>query len=216
MARKIVLKSRYKKLLLFLLVLLGVSLFLHFKFRPVIKAISVSKAKVISTEAVNEAILQELSENKEAYNQIVKLEKLENGELTAILSDMEKVNKLKSRVGMIIQNKFLSLKDRKISVALGTLSGIEMFNSLGPSVPMKISVSGNVSTDFKTSFSGAGINQTIYQIYLYIRTRICVMVPGCSCCEDFESSFLVSEIVVLGNVPKVYSSQGNLNVSPSE
>ena len=216
MARKIVLKSRYKKLLLFLLVLLGVSLFLHFKFRPVIKAISVSKAKVISTEAVNEAILQELSENKEAYNQIVKLEKLENGELTAILSDMEKVNKLKSRVGMIIQNKFLSLKDRRISVALGTLSGIEMFNRLGPSVPMKISVSGNVSTDFKTSFSGAGINQTIYQIYLYIRTRICVMVPGCSCCEDFESSFLVSEIVVLGNVPKVYSSQGNLNVSPSE
>ena len=202
--------------MLFLLVLLGVSLFLHFKFRPVIKAISVSKAKVISTEAVNEAILQELSENKEAYNQIVKLEKLENGELTAILSDMEKVNKLKSRAGMIIQNKFLSLKDRKISVALGTLSGIEMFNGLGPSVPMKISVSGNVSTDFKTSFSGAGINQTIYQIYLYIRTRICVMVPGCSCCEDFESSFLVSEIVVLGNVPKVYSSQGNLNVSPSE
>ena len=216
MARKIVLKSRHKKLLLLLLVLLGVSLFLHFKFRPVIKAISVSKAKVISTEAVNEAILQELSENKEAYNQIVKLEKLENGELTAILSDMEKVNKLKSRVGMIIQNKFLSLKDRKISVALGTLSGIEMFNGLGPGVPMKISVSGNVSTDFKTSFSGAGINQTIYQIYLYIRTRICVMVPGCSCCEDFESSFLVSEIVVLGNVPKVYSSQGNLNVSPSE
>ena len=202
--------------MLFLLVLLGVSLFLHFKFRPVIKAISVSKAKVISTEAVNEAILQELSENKVAYNQIVKLEKLENGELTAILSDMEKINKLKSRVGMIIQNKFLSLKDRKISVALGTLSGIEMFNGLGPSVPMKISVSGNVSTDFKTSFSGAGINQTIYQIYLYIRTRICVMVPGCSCCEDFESSFLVSEIVVLGNVPKVYSSQGNLNVSPSE
>ena len=202
--------------MLFLLVLLGVSLFLHFKFRPVIKAISVSKAKVISTEAVNEAILLELSENKEAYNQIVKLEKLENGELTAILSDMEKVNKLKSRVGMIIQNKFLSRKDRKISVALGTLSGIEMFNGLGPSVPMKISVSGNVSTDFKTSFSGAGINQTIYQIYLYIRTRICVMVPGCSCCEDFESSFLVSEIVVLGNVPKVYSSQGNLNVSPSE
>ena len=180
--------------MLFLLVLLGMSLFLHFKFRPVIKAISVSKAKVISTEAVNEAILQELSENKEAYNQIVKLEKLENGELTAILSDMEKVNKLKSRVGMIIQNKFLSLKDRKISVALGTLSGIEMFNGLGPSVPMKISVSGNVSTDFKTSFSGAGINQTIYQIYLYIRTRICVMVPGCSCCEDFESSFLVSSL----------------------
>ena len=202
--------------MLFLLALLGVSLFLHFKFRPVIKAISVSKAKVISTEAVNEAILQELSENKEAYSEIVKLEKLENGELTAILSDMQKVNKLKSRVGMIIQNKFLSLKDRKISVALGTLSGIEMFNGLGPSVPMKISVSGNVSTDFKTSFSGAGINQTIYQIYLYIRTRICVMVPGCSCCEDFESSFLVSEIVVLGNVPKVYSSQGNLNVSPSE
>lgn len=216
MVRKIILKNKHKKLLVFLFLLLAVSLFLHFKFRPVIKAISVSKAKVISTEAVNEAILQELSENKEAYSEIVKLEKLENGELTAILSDMEKVNKLKSRVGMIIQNKFLSLKDRKFSVAVGTLSGIEMLNGLGPSVPMKILVSGNVSTDFKTSFSGAGINQTIYQIYLYIRTGICVMVPGCSCCENFENSFLVSEIVVLGNVPKVYSTQGGLNVGSAE
>ena len=73
--------------MMFLLVLLGVSLFLHFKFRPVIKAISVSKAKVISTEAVNEAILQELSENKEAYNQIVKLEKLENDSRVLAMSE---------------------------------------------------------------------------------------------------------------------------------
>ena len=169
-----------------------------------------SRAKIISANAVNEAILEELSENKELYGEMVKAEKLASGELTAIFSDMQKINKLKAKVALAIQNKFSEFKEKKIKIPLGTLTGSEMLGGIGPGVPMKISVTGNVSTEFKTCFKDAGINQTIYQIYLYIKTRISVVVPGCSCSEDFETNALVSEVVVLGSVPRVYSSQSGI------
>ena len=208
-------KKKFRIVILLLFIFISVLFFLHFRFRPVIKSASLSRAKVLSNDAINEAILEELSENKDQYDEIIKMEKLENGELTVLFSDMQKVNRLKSRVALIVQNKFSEFKEKNIKIPLGTLSGFEVLSGLGPGIPMKISITGNVSTEFKSSFKDAGINQTIYQIYLYIHTKIAVMVPGCIASEDYDTNALISEIVILGGVPKVYSTNGisSLNTS---
>lgn len=208
---------RKKRLLIFLLLFLTFILFLHFQFRPIVKNICLSKARVASTDAVNEAVLEEISNSKGIYNEIVRMERRENGELIGLLSDMEKVNNLKSKVGLSIQDKFSSLKESKIKIPLGTLTGIEMLNGIGPSVPLSLSLTGSVATEFKSEFRDAGINQTIYRIYLYVHTRIGAMVPGCSCAEDFSTNVLISETVILGGVPRVYSTSGTgLNISARE
>lgn len=213
MKRKFNRIEQKKRLLIFILFSLTFFLFLHFQFRPIVKNICLSKARIVSTDAINEAVLEEISSSKGIYNEIVRMEKRENGELIGLLSDMEKVNKLKSKVGISIQNKFSSLKESKIKIPLGTLTGIEMLNGLGPGVPLSLSLTGSVSTEFKSQFRDAGINQTIYQIYLYVHTRIGVMVPGCSCAEDFSTNVLISETVILGGVPRVYSTNGNLGLN---
>lgn len=203
---RIKIKIKQKKLIILSLVLFLISAFIYFQFRPIIKSIASSRARVIATETVNEAILQELSENKDDYENIVKIQKNDSGELTVLLSDMEKINKLKSRVGLIIQNKFSGLKEGKIKIPIGTLTGIEIFSGIGPGVPLKISITGNVSTEFESNFKDAGINQTIYQIYLRIQTRMNAVIPGCCCSDNFETSILISETIILGTVPKVYSN----------
>lgn len=208
MRSRVKIKKLNKKLIVLFVILLGFSAFIHFKLRPTVKNISLARARMISTEAVNEAILKELSENKEDYDEIVKIHRNTNGELTVLLSDMEKINKLKSRVGIIIQNKFSEFKEGKIKIPIGTLTGIEILSGLGPSIPLKISVVGNVSTEFKSDFKDAGINQTIYQIYLHIHTKMSVVIPGCCCSDDFETSVLVSETIILGTVPNTYFSKG--------
>ena len=93
---KIKIKIKQKKLIILSLVLFLISAFVYFQFRPIIKSIASSRARVIATEIVNEAILQELSENKDDYENIVKIQKNDSGELTVLLSDMEKINKLKN------------------------------------------------------------------------------------------------------------------------
>lgn len=207
---RINIKNLNKSLIVIIVIFFLLSIFLHFQFRPILKNISLSRAKVVSTETVNEAILKELLNNKGIYDDIIKIQKNESGELTVLLSDMEKINRLKSRIGLIVQNKFSELKEGKIKIPLGTLTGLEILSGLGPGIPIKISISGNVSTEFKSEFKSAGINQTIYQIYLCIQTGMNITIPGCCCSDKFETSVLVSETIILGSVPKLYSGTNNI------
>jgi len=51
-------KLKKKRIILTLIFILTFLLvFLHFQFRPIVKEISLSRARIISTDAVNEAIL---------------------------------------------------------------------------------------------------------------------------------------------------------------
>ena len=97
-------------------------------------------------------------------------------------------------------------------ISLGTLSGFEILNGKGPKVPMKISIAGNVFTNFNNKFSNAGINQTIHQIYVNIHTKICITIPGSTCTSESDDEILVSETVIVGKVPRVYSCSGNLDL----
>lgn len=179
-------------------------LLVYFNFRPIIKIISVNTAKSTASQIINQSVLEELSNNN-LYSEIVKLQYNQTGELVGLFSDMEKLNKLKSKVSILIQEKLSNFKNKKIYVPIGTLTGIEIFNGIGPDVPINISIIGSISSEFKSNFQSSGINQTIYKIYLNICTRISVIVPGCSSIEDCNTNILISETVVLGNVPKAYS-----------
>ncbi len=174
-----------------------------------IKIISVNTAKSVASQIINQSVLEELS-NSNLYNEIVKLQYNQMGELVGVFSDMEKLNKLKSKVSIVIQEKFSNFKNKKIYIPIGTLTGIEILNGFGPDVPINISIIGSISSEFKSDFQLSGINQTVYKIYLNICTRLSVTVPGCSSLEDCNTNILISETVILGNVPKAYSAGASI------
>ena len=78
---------------------------------------------------------------------------------------MKKINTLKSSVTIAIQKKISCMPKKDLSIPIGTLTGTEILNGKGPDVPMKISLSGSVLTNFRSVFESAGINQTKHQIY---------------------------------------------------
>ncbi len=197
-------RRRKRKLIVFFFVILGAFVFMDFQFRPVVKSISANRARMISAEIVNEAVLEDMGGGKDAYAGIVHLSKNESGEVLAISSDAYKVNYLKSHVSLLIQKKFSELKSKDLSIALGTLSGFELLNGKGPPIPLKIVISGSVLTDFKSNFSSSGINQTLHQIYISVHTRISVIVPGYSCVTELDTSVLVAETVIVGKVPNFF------------
>ena len=193
-----------KKILILKLVFLVIFLFSYYHFRPTIKIISVNTAKNIASQIINESVLYELSNNN-FYSDIIQIQKNESGEVVSLLSNMNKLNKLKSQVSILIQEKFSKSKNKKISIPIGTLTGIDILNGFGPDVPVNMSIIGNISSEFKSDFQSAGINQTVYKIYINIHAKLSVVVPGCSSIEDFFTNILISETVVLGKVPKAYA-----------
>lgn len=184
--------------------MLFLALFLNFKIRPVIKSSSANRARMIVSQAVSEAVLKDISENRDNYSEVIAINKNDTGEVMSLTSNIEKINSLKSHVTLAVQEKLCNLKTKDIFVPVGTLSGIEFLNCKGPLVPLKISVSGNVQTDLKNDFLSSGINQTLHRIYLIVHTKVSVLMPGCSSVFESDNKILIAETVIVGRTPNLY------------
>ncbi len=211
MPNKILSRKRKLRFMIVLVILIGMAVGMNCKFTPVAQSVATGKAKYIMSDFINSSIVEDMENSDDIYSQITKVERNEKNEISAIYTDMKKINFLKSHIASLIQDKIINFKEKTFWISLGTLSGFEILNGKGPKVPMKISIAGNVFTNFNNKFSNAGINQTIHQIYVNIHTKICVTIPGSTCTSESDDEILVSETVIVGKVPRVYSCAGNLD-----
>ena len=72
---------------------------------------------------------------------------------------------------------------------------------------------GNILTDVKTEFESAGINQTIYRIYLELEAVVNVLTPYKTIRKEIVSQVLLVETVIVGGVPQTYLNMDGLNIS---
>ena len=191
-------------------------LFLNFKIRPVVKSSANNRARMIVSQTISEAVLKDIAENRENYSEIITINKNETSEVMSLASNMEKINSIKSRLALIVGEKICDLKTKDACIPIGTLSGIEFLNCKGPSVPLKISVSGNVQTDLKSDFLGSGINQTLHRVYLIVHAKVSVLMPGCSTSFESDNKVLIAETVIVGRVPNLYGGTVANNVVGAE
>lgn len=212
MSNKILSRKRKLRFMIVLAILIGITVGMNCKFTPVAQSVATGKAKYIMSDFINSSVVEDMENSGDIYSQITKVERNEKNEISAIYTDMKKINFLKSHIASLIQNKIVNFKEKTFWISLGTLSGFEILNGKGPKVPMKISIAGNVFTNFNNKFSNAGINQTIHQIYVNIHTKICITIPGSTCTSESDDEILVSETVIVGKVPRVYSCSGNLDL----
>ena len=128
-----------------------------------------------------------------------------NGTIESSNKNVRKVFDESLKTLLSLQEKlFDELKEKKTSIAFGTLTGWELLNGKGPPIPLKISASGSVNTDIKSDFLNAGINQTLHRIYILIHSKISVVMPGCSCVTEVDTTVLAAETVIIGKVPNFY------------
>ena len=65
---------------------------LDHQLRPLIKSIASNRAQIISTNVINETVLEEISRLDIDYSKIMTLEKDSNGKILAINADMKKIS----------------------------------------------------------------------------------------------------------------------------
>ncbi len=198
--------TKKRKVLIFFLFFMIIAIIVDCQMRPLIKSIAATHAQIISTNAINESVINEISDLSIDYSEIIKLERDDNGKIIAINTDMKKVNQLKAAVSIAVQEKITNMGTRKISIPIGTLTGTEIFNGRGPKVPMKISMSGSIIADFRSDFASAGINQTKHQIYMDISTNVFVVIPGYPVKTAVKTSVLIAETVIVGDTPSVFAN----------
>lgn len=198
-------KRKRKKILIIFIFILIFLWIIDFRLRPMIKNVAANKAQMISTNAINEAVLKELDDSQLKYSDFVKIERTDTGKVLALTTDSKRINQLKSKISIAIQEKLSNSEVNKINIPLGTLLGAEFCSGVGPFIPLNISISGGVITEFESKFCEAGINQTKHQIYLNIHTKIGALVPGYPVVTDVNTNVNIAETIIVGEVPNMYS-----------
>lgn len=186
-----------------LLLWLGAEFYRH--FMPIVTSLAEAEANNIVAAVVNNAIAARLAGGELQYNDIIRLEKDENGSIAAVMTDVAKVNLLKSAITADVINAFTDDMDAEINIPIGNLTGIKLLSGKGPAIPIELVAAAQTNTEFVNRFSSAGINQTCHQIIVRVNAGVNMMIPGKTVFTQISAEVAVAETVIIGDVPESYT-----------
>ena len=199
--------SLYFLLAAFLTVSLGF-LMLRSRYRDVIRDLAETQVKNTTSDLTNDAIAKQIDEGIIQYDRIVYFEKDLDGRITALKTNMSEVNRLKTDILNLINDEILALDTSDIGIPLGSLFLPELFSGKGPSIPVRILSIRNSDASFASSFSQAGINQTLHQVTMIVSVDVAVLVLGQTSSFTVNSEVVVAETVIVGDVPSTFLQTG--------
>ena len=205
-------RRRIRRILYFLLAaFLTVSLgflMLRSRYRDVIRDLAETQVKNTTSDLTNDAIAKQIDEGIIQYDRIVYFEKDLDGRITALKTNMSEVNRLKTDILNLINDEILALDTSDIVIPLGSLFLPELFSGKGPSIPVRILSIRNSDASFASSFSQAGINQTLHQVTMIVSVDVAVLVLGQTSSFTVNSEVVVAETVIVGEVPSTFLQTG--------
>ena len=193
---------------LLLLIVLILLLTLRSKYRYVISDLAQTSVMNTTSDLTNDAISKQIAAGNIAYDRIVFFEKDLEGRITALKTNMSEVNRLKTDILGIINDEILALDNSDIGIPLGSLFLPELFSGKGPAIPVRILSIRNSDANFTSSFTQAGINQTLHRLNMEVSIDVAVLVLGDTSSFTMTSEVVVAETVIVGDVPETYLNTG--------
>lgn len=195
---------------IFIISIVGAVVLLLFrlKYNDAIRALARTQVTNATSDLINDSIDAQIADGHIQYDRIVYFEKDLDGRITALKTNMSEVNRLKTGILNLINDEILALDASDIGIPLGSLILPEFFSGRGATIPVEIISIRNSDASFSSSFSEAGINQTLHQLTMHIIVDISVLVLGRAESFSVNSQVVVAETVIVGDVPNTFLQTG--------
>ena len=200
---------RILKILLIIAVILAVFLLMiRRKYDSVMVELTRTQVTNTTSDLINDAIAEQMASGKISYDRIVYFEKDVSGRITALKTNIGEVNKLKTDTLNIINDEILANEHSQMGIPLGSLFLPELFSGKGPQIPVKILSIRNSDANFESSFTHAGINQTMHQLRMCVLIDVSVLVMGETVSFTVSSDVVIAETIIVGAVPDTFLDAG--------
>lgn len=194
---------RKARLFFFALVCLSAALimFLDTQLRPTLMAIAETRAKIIATQAINDAINTKVAQDIK-YGLLITVHTDHNGRAAwAQLNTME-VNRIVAATTMRVQDTLERITGEKVAIPLGQAFASPILANAGPRITFTIIPVGTVNVEVTDAFEAAGINQTRHKIYLEVYTDVQIIIPFITKSAQVHSQIPIADVTYLGEVPQ--------------
>ena len=205
---KIVKRKRSKRKELFVALLIigaiiaAVCIFIKSNVNPMIVTISNERIRALTTDAVSSSVLDVMSENSSV--EYLKVTRDDKQNIKSVDMNTAAINDLAQKITLSAQKRINEIGNDGIKIPVGSLSGVTLFTGLGPDINIKIYLVGSTQTQIISMFTSAGINQTLHRLYINIAGSVAVAVPGLPSTIKTSTQVLMSEMIIVGEVPPTY------------
>ena len=200
--------NRRSRKRLLALTLLGLAvaflLFMRLSVAPLVQELAKARVANKASSIINDAVEAQLRNDNIDYDAIVFLEKDRNGTITALKTNINEINRLKTEILSVIDTMLLDLDVNDVGLPLGSLILPEFFSGTGPVLPVKVMSISTSDADFYNEFTEAGINQTSHRIDMEVRITMTILTPVGTESVTASSTVVVAETVIVGTVPGSY------------
>jgi sporulation protein YunB len=190
------------------------------------------EAKKISSIVINEAVDKNITEEMD-INKLFVITKENSGEIKSIDFNSALVNKFLTKATKAIQNDLKSIESGDIGslntsntvledydedklkkgiiceVSTGAIFGNTFLANIGPKIPVKLNLIGDVTSSVSTDVTDYGINNALIQVYVNLKVTEQVIIPFYSEKIEIETKVPVALKMVSGSVPKYYMNGEN-------
>ena len=201
-------KNKFKITILILVFLLLLILFCFcfLNIREVIINYAESQATSIVFNIANDEIEKEMARQGVTYNDIVKLSKNSENNISALEIDAVKINQMKSRISSQISKEIGKYEEYNISVPIGTLTGNEYLLGFGPKIKFRMKITSSVFTGFESNFYSAGINQVLHQVVIKVKIKGNLVLPWNTKGFETNTDVIAAQTVLVGVVPDAFTN----------
>ena len=174
------------------------------QIEPNIDAVSQLKAKGMITEIINQTIKEDFS-GKDYEENLFIVKSGKDDKVQMVQSNTSLINRMVAEFAVNLQKKYDSIEPRAIKLSYGSLVGSKLLSEADHlKINIKILPLSVTKCDFETEFESQGINQTKYKIYITIESNVRVLQPFSAENFKIKNKMLISEVVIVGEVPDSY------------
>lgn len=138
------------------------------------------------------------------YENFVTITTNNNGDIRLISVNMLYVNMVMSNISTIILDEMQALLFDGVNVPLGAFTGVMLLGDNGNDINIEIEVVGIAECNFRTEFETVGINQVKHSLYIDLIASANMVLPLYAHDVVCESSLLLCENIIVGEVPEFY------------
>ena len=177
---------------------------LQAKLRPLVAEAARTQTQNTSTAVLEHAVVEGLARREVGYSDLVTIQRDESGAITALTTDTAALNLLRAELVSEVLQALEGIDVSAISIPLGSLLDFEPVWARGPSIQVRSMSVGTVTAEFESSFTSAGVNQTLHRIWLDLSVPVTVLLPGEKLEVPVHTRLCAAETVIVGEVPQAY------------
>lgn len=188
-----------------------------YKSGPFILSYVENKSINIMNTLINKSIKESLK-----YDKIIEIDKNSNGDIVSLNFNSNEVNKillmtnekLIEDLDLLEKGKYKDLNVNYLDsfnniyyIPFNVIHNTPILVNIGPKIPFKIEMIGNVNNEITNNIREYGINSSIIEVILNINFQIQVIIPFKSKVIDINKKIILDSKIIQGNIPNYY---GNL------